>query len=258
MEFRPCIDIHNGTVKQIVGGSLSDKNNKAKANFVSKFDAAFYANLYKSRGIKGGHIILLNAKDSIYYEATKVQALNALRAYPNGLQIGGGISADNAEAFIRAGATQVIVTSYVFRDGEIRLDNLRELVRAIGREHICLDLSCRKKGDSYVVVTDRWQNETKEALSRNLLESLHEYCSEFLVHAIDVEGRRNGIEEKVVEILGSFSKCPVTYAGGIRNEEDLMRVKELGMGRVNFTVGSALDIFGGELPFEKVVDFGKQ
>jgi len=255
MEFRPCIDIHNGEVKQIVGGSLCDDRLRVKENFVSKQDAAYYANLYKSYGIKGGHIILLNGKDSPYYEETRLQALKALNAYPNALQIGGGISADNAPAYIRAGATHVIVTSYVFRDGEIRMDNLQELIRAVGEQRIVLDLSCKRKKNQYVVMTNRWQKETNTIVSRELLEKLSDYCDEFLLHATDVEGKCSGIEKDLVKILGSFHKRPVTYAGGIRNKEDIEKIKNLGRGRVNFTVGSALEIFGGTLPFEEVLKY---
>lgn len=257
MEFRPCIDIHNGAVKQIIGGSLRDEHCRAKENFVSKQDAAYYANLYKSYGIKGGHVILLNGKNSPCYEETRVQALSALNVYPNGLQVGGGISADSAPAYIRAGATHVIVTSFVFRDGEIRMDNLQELVRAVGKKRIVLDLSCKKIKEQYVVMTDRWQKETKTIVTRELLENLSDYCDEFLLHATDVEGKCNGIEENLVKMLGSFHKGVVTYAGGIRNKEDIEKIKELGRGRVNFTVGSALEIFGGTLPFEEVILFGR-
>ena len=70
MEFRPCIDIHNGKIKQIVGSSLRDEGNQAEENFVSEQDGAFYANFYKKDNIKGGHIILLNSKESEYYEKT--------------------------------------------------------------------------------------------------------------------------------------------------------------------------------------------
>lgn len=257
MEFRPCIDIHNGEVKQIIGGTLCDEKNHAKENFVAKQDAAYYANLYKSHGIKGGHVVLLNRKGSPYFEQTRMQALNALEAYPNGLQVGGGISADTAPAYIRAGATHVIVTSYVFRDGEIRMDNLYELVRAVGENRIVLDLSCKKKDGKYIVMTDRWQKETNTVVTKELFEKLSDYCAEFLLHATDVEGTCNGIEEDVVRMLGTFHKRPVTYAGGIRDMHDIDKIKELGKGRVNFTVGSALDIFGGSMPFEEVIRYRK-
>ena len=194
MEFRPCIDIHNGKVKQIVGGSLKDTGNFAEENFVSKQDAAFYANMYKEAGIHGGHIILLNAKDSEYYAATKEQALKALSAYPGGLQIGGGITAENAEEFLVAGASHVIVTSYVFMDGRIDYDRLKQLVAAVGKEHLVLDLSCRKRNDDYYIVTDRWQKFTEEKVTLSLLNRLKDSCDEFLIHAVDVEGRQAALK----------------------------------------------------------------
>lgn len=253
MEFRPCIDIHNGKVKQIVGGSLTDVENHAKENFVSTQDAAFYANLYKEKKIVGGHVILLNAKDSTFYEETKAQALAALLAYPQGLQVGGGITADNADEFLKAGASHVIVTSYVFRDGKIDYDRLEKLKSKVGAEHIVLDLSCRKKPEGYVVVTDRWQKETTEIVDVRLLTKLSHYCDEFLVHAVDVEGKAQGIEKELVAMLGAWGEKPITYAGGVHNMEDLRLIKELGRDRVNVTVGSALDLFGGDMPFEMVI-----
>ena len=194
MEFRPCIDIHNGRVKQIVGGSLKDKDNQAEENFVSQMDGAFYANMYKKAGIRGGHIILLNPVTSEYYEATRAQALLALHSYPGGLQIGGGITADNAAQFIEAGASHVIVTSYVFNNGRIDYNNLEKLVDAVGKSHLVLDLSCRKKDDSYYIVTDRWQKFTDEVITEELLDELSQYCDEFLIHAVDVEGKASGLE----------------------------------------------------------------
>ena len=228
MEFRPCIDIHNGKVKQIVGGSLKDEGNMADENFVSGQDAVFYANLYKKEGFRGGHIILLNARDSEYYEATKKQAMGALQAYPGGLQIGGGITAENAEEFLTAGASHVIVTSYVFCDGKIQMDRLKKLRNAVGKEHLVLDLSCRKKDGKYYIVTDRWQRFTEQMITEDLLEQLAGYCDEFLVHAVDVEGKASGIEEELVRLLGSWGKIPVTYAGGVGDFEDLARLKKLG------------------------------
>ncbi len=252
MEFRPCIDIHNGKVKQIVGGSLTDEGNQAKENFVAEQDAAFYAGLYRDAGIKGGHIILLNAADSEYYKATKEQALLALQAYPGGLQVGGGITPDNAAEFLEAGASHVIVTSYVFKDGKIHYDRLDKLVEAVGKERLVLDVSCKKVGDSYLVVTDRWQKVTEEIVNPELLERLSGYCDEFLIHAVDVEGKAKGIEAELVAALGAWDKCPVTYAGGVHSYEDLQLIKELGKNRIHFTIGSALDLFGGELKWEDV------
>ena len=139
MKFRPCIDIHNGKVKQIVGGSLKDQDNQAVTNFASEYEADYYAKMYQKDGLVGGHIILLNPATSEYYDATKQQAMKALRAYPQGMQIGGGINAENAKEYLEAGASHVIVTSYVFKNGEIHWENLKKLYEAAGKEHIVLD-----------------------------------------------------------------------------------------------------------------------
>lgn len=254
MHFRPCIDIHNGKVKQIVGGSLKDQGDFAKENFVSEMDAGFYADLYQQKELKGGHIILLNGKDSPYYEATKEQALLALQTYPQGLQIGGGITPENAEEYLNAGAQKVIVTSYVFQDGQVNFENLEKLKKTVGKEHLVLDLSCRKKEDQYWIVTNRWQNFTQVALTTENIDLFKEYASEFLIHAVDVEGKAQGIEEQVVSILEKEMKdLSVTYAGGVRSMEDLKTLYRLGKGKIDVTVGSALDIFGGTLVFEDVV-----
>lgn len=255
MEFRPCIDIHNGKVKQIVGGSLRDAGNRAEENFVAEQDAGFFAHLYKEDGIAGGHIILLNARDSAYYEETKKQALFALREYPGGLQAGGGITPENAEEFLRAGASHVIVTSYVFHDGRVDYDRLRRMAKTVGRGHLVIDLSCRKRGEDYYIVTDRWQKFAKERITPALLDELCGYCDEFLVHAVDVEGRASGIEEPLVQLLGDWGKIPVTYAGGVGSFADLKQLKELGRNRLNVTIGSALDLFGGSLEYRKVLEY---
>ena len=253
MEFRPCIDIHNGQVKQIVGGSLTDVNDAARENFVAVQDAAFFANLYKEAGLKGGHIILLNPASSEYYEATKRQALLALRAYPGGLQVGGGITPENAAEYLEAGATHVIVTSYVFHDGRIDYERLEKLVAAVGKEHLVLDLSCKKIQEKYRIVTDRWQKVTDEIVSFELMDRLSAYCSEFLIHAVDVEGKANGIEEELAAMLGKWGKLPITYAGGVHSYEDLELLKTLGQNHLNVTIGSALDLFGGCLQWEEVL-----
>lgn len=255
MEFRPCIDIHNGKVKQIVGGSLKDEGNQAQENFVATQDAAFFARLYQSYGIKGGHIILLNPIGSEYYNDTKAQAVNALKSYPGGMQIGGGITAENAAEFLNVGASHVIVTSYVFKNGQIHYENLERLVKETGREHLVLDLSCRKKEDGYYIVTDRWQKFTEEKVTEELLEKLAAYADEFLVHAVDVEGKAAGIEKELAVLLGKWRKIPITYAGGVGSMEDLLELRELGKDRLNVTVGSALDLFGGSMEFEKVLSF---
>lgn len=252
MEFRPCIDIHNGKVKQIVGGSLRDAGNEAVENFVAEQDAAFFARLYRERHIKGGHIILLNPVGSEYYEATKAQALQALHAYPGGMQIGGGITPENAGFFLDAGASHVIVTSYVFQNGQVHYEKLKRLSDTVGRKHLVLDLSCRRKGDDYYIVTDRWQKFTREVITHPLLDRLSEYADEFLVHAVDVEGKAHGIEQELVQLLGDWNGLPITYAGGVSSFEDLEQLKELGKDRLHVTIGSALDLFGGTMEFEKI------
>ena len=255
MEFRPCIDIHNGKVKQIVGGSLRDTGSQAEENFVSEQDAGFYARFYKAGGIRGGHIILLNKEGTEYYEATRRQALLALSEYPGGLQVGGGIRRENAAGYLEAGASHVIVTSYVFRDGRVDWENLRKLQQEVGREHLVLDLSCRRRGEEYYIVTDRWQQYTDVALSEAVLTELAGYCGEFLVHAVDVEGRAEGVEEPLVRLLGGWEGIPVTYAGGVGSFKDLQKLKELGRDRLHVTIGSALDLFGGKMKYEEVVKF---
>ena len=253
MKFRPCIDIHNGQVKQIVGGSLRDLGDQARENFVATQDAVFFAKLYQKYNLKGGHIILLNGKDSSYYEATKAQAMAALKAYPGGMQIGGGINDENANDYLECGADKVIVTSYVFKDGKISYENLEKLVKAVGKEKLVLDLSCRKKDDRYYIVTDRWQKYTDVVLDEKSLDYFSSYCNEFLIHAVDVEGKAAGIETQVAKLLGDWGKIPVTYAGGIHSFEDLEQLKVLGKEKIDFTIGSALDLFGGNLEFEKIV-----
>ena len=253
MKFRPCIDIHNGKVKQIVGGSLKDAGNQAQENFVSEQDAAFYASLYKEKGLKGGHIILLNSADSEYFQATKAQAMLALGAYPGGLQIGGGVNPDNAADYLAAGASHVIVTSYVFRNGHISWKNLEKMVDAVGKEHLVLDLSCRKKEDAYYVVTDRWQKFTDVTMTLDIMKELGSYCDEFLVHAVDVEGKARGVETELASLLGEYKGNPVTYAGGVGSMKDIEDLRKYGKDRLDVTVGSALDLFGGNISFSELI-----
>ena len=256
MEFRPCIDIHNGKVKQIIGGSLS--GTAASENYVSEQDAAWYARFYQKYGIRGGHVILLNGVGTDGYEETKAQALAALRAYPGGLQVGGGITPENAEVFLEAGASHVIVTSCVFRDGHIERKRLEKMVRAVGKEHLVLDFSCRRKkydaeDSNYYIVTDRWSKYTDTVMNLENLGAFEQYAAEYLVHAVDVEGKASGIESDVAQILGDYAGVPVTYAGGIHSYEDLALLRMLGKGHVNVTIGLALDLFGGNLEFERVL-----
>ena len=259
MEFRPCIDIHNGKVKQIVGSSLSDSGNKADDNFVSLHDAAWYADLYKKDSVKGAHVIILNSTDSEYYEASKAQALKALSAYPGGLQIGGGITDRNAAEFIKAGASHVIVTSFVFKDGKINRDNLDKLKDAVGSSHIVLDLSAAPHNGKYFVVTDRWQKFSDEEVNIKLFEKLKDSCDEFLVHGTKVEGKKAGIDTELVKILSDAAQkldITITYAGGISSYEDILAIKNASGEKLNFTVGSALDLFGGNLEYEKLLHAG--
>ncbi len=246
MKFRPCIDLHEGRVKQIVGGTLTSQG--ARENFVSGHDADYYANLYKKYGLRGGHIIALGSGND-------EQIDKALKSYPGGMQVGGGVKAHNAKAYIEAGASHVIVTSYIFNDGKLYLDHLEEMVETVGKDHLVLDLSCRKRGDTYYVVTNRWQKFTDFAINEKNIRFLESYCDEFLVHAVDVEGLQSGIDKELLELLSGWVKIPCTYAGGITSLHDLNRIKDQGHGRIDFTVGSALDIFGGQLAFDQVLDF---
>ena len=254
MKFRPCIDIHNGKVKQIVGGSLRDQGDQAEENFAADQGADYFAEMYKKDGLKGGHVILLNPASSEYYGQTKKQALKALHAYPGGLQIGGGITADNASEYIQAGASHVIVTSYVFKDGRLSWENLQKMEDAVGTEHLVLDLSCRQKDGQYFIVTDRWQKFTDVPVTPETMKELGSHCAEFLVHAVDVEGKANGIETELAGLLSGYTDRPVTYAGGVGSMEDLELLRKYGKDRLDVTVGSALDLFGGTIPFETLIN----
>lgn len=236
--FRPCIDLHEGKVKQIVGGSLTDDAVGLRTNFVSERPAAWFAQLYQRDGLKGGHVILLGPGND-------AAALAALAAYPGGLHLGGGVNLDNARGWLDAGASHVIVTSWVFRDGQFDFDRVRALVAAIGKERLVLDLSCRKRDGRYWVVTDRWQKFTEFAISESALKRLAAFCDEFLVHAVDVEGLCGGVDLELVDQLAQWAPIPTTYAGGARSLVDLEEVSRVGRGRVDLTIGSALDIFGG-------------
>ena len=236
--FRPCIDLRDGKVVQIVGGTLGENPAAVRTNFISEKPSSWFAELYQRDGLKGGHVIVLGA-------GNEQPARAALSAYPGGLQIGGGINADNARAWLDAGASHVIVTSWVFRDGKLDEARLAELVKIVGKEKLVLDLSCRKRGADYFVVTDRWQKFTELKISAEALQSLAKFCAEFLVHAVDVEGLCRGIDRELVEMLGRWTPIPTTYAGGANSLADLETVTKLGAGKIDLTIGSALDIFGG-------------
>ena len=222
---------------------------------MSEQDAAFYARMYQSYGIRGGHIILLNPASSPFYEETKKQAMEALRAYPGGLQVGGGINDKNGEEFLDAGASHVIVTSFVFKDGKISWENLEKMEKSVGKERLVLDLSCRKKDGKYFIVTDRWQKFTRVQVNPDTLGELSSHCDEFLIHAVDVEGKASGIETELVQMLAECGQIPVAYAGGVGSFEHLNQLRQAGKNRVDVTVGSALDIFGGHMEFGKVLEF---
>lgn len=250
--FRPCIDLHEGKVKQIVGGSLSANRSALRTNFVSERPASWFAELYRRDGLKGGHVIMLGP-------GNEDAAREALRAYPGGLQVGGGVNLDNAQGWIDAGASHVIVTSWVFHEGRLDWDRLRSLVAAVGQRRLVLDLSCRRRGQDYFVVTDRWQNFTDLTVCRHTLETLSAWCDEFLVHAVDVEGLCRGVDLALVEMLAEWTPLPTTYAGGARSLADLELVTRVGHGKVDLTIGSALDIFGGKgICYEEAVAFNRR
>ena len=239
MKFRPCIDLHDGKVKQIVGSTLIDGQPESlRTNFTASRSPAWYAELYRRDNLIGGHIIMLGPGNE---DAARV----ALKAWPKGMQIGGGITSENAALWLERGASHVIVTSWVFRDGRINEQRLEKLTAETGKERLVLDLSCRRRGDDYYIVTDRWQNFTEEKICEATLAWLAGYCDEFLVHGADVEGRCAGVETPLVGMLGSWASIPTTYAGGVRNIADLDSIRTKGKGRLDVTIGSALDIFGG-------------
>jgi phosphoribosylformimino-5-aminoimidazole carboxamide ribotide isomerase len=250
MQFRPCIDLHNGKVKQIVGSTLNDDDPASlKTNFTAKHPPSWFAELYRRDELTGGHIIKLGPGNDD-------AAREALKAWPGGMQIGGGITAENGKEWLDYGASHVIVTSYVFSKGQIDYDRLQKLVQAVGKEHLVLDLSCRKRGDDYYIVTDRWQNFTDVIVSPSIMEEFSKLCDEFLIHAADVEGQCNGIEVELVKRLADWSPIPATYAGGVKNMDDMRLIRDLGRNQLHATVGSALDIFGGStMTYEEVVAF---
>ncbi|KGR86384.1 phosphoribosylformimino-5-aminoimidazole carboxamide ribotide isomerase [Ureibacillus massiliensis 4400831 = CIP 108448 = CCUG 49529] len=248
MEFRPCIDLHDGKVKQIVGSTLGYENKSVIENFISEKDSAFYANKFKEDGLTGGHVIMLGSGND---EA----AILALNTYPNGLQVGGGINDTNAKKYIDAGASHVIVTSFIFHDGALDMERLQSLIQAVGKEHIVIDLSCRKKNGKWFVVTDKWTRFSDFEVNGESISFIEQYCDELLIHAVDVEGKRSGMQEELVKDLTNWTSIPTTYAGGVRSLDDLKKFNEITGGKLHVTIGSALDIFGGDLKYEDVVAF---
>jgi len=246
MRFRPCIDLHNGKVKQIIGGTLTDDNAKVQTNFESEHDSAYYAELYRKDGLRGGHVIMLGS-------GNREAAMQAIKAYPGGLQVGGGINCDNALEWLDAGAAQVILTSYVFADSELKQDRLDKIFNLVGRKNLVLDLSCRLRDGKYYIVTDRWQKFTACEVNSATLKQFAGYCTEFLIHAVDVEGKQAGIDTDLIKIMAEHSPIPAVYAGGIRSLEDIDLIREIGQDKIDYTVGSALDIFGGKLKYTDVI-----
>ncbi len=250
MQFRPCIDLHQGKVKQIVGATLNNENKNVIENYVSTYDSSYYAEMFREDKLTGGHVIMLG-------DGNKEAAIQALQTYPGGLQVGGGINADNAEEFLQAGASHVIVTSYIFHDGELKMDRLEKLIEKIGKENLVIDLSCKQKDGKWYVVTDKWTKFSNIEITPSTVKDLENYCDEFLIHAADVEGKRGGIEENLVAKLADNVSIPTTYAGGVRSIEDLELFERLVKGKLHVTIGSALDIFGGDLSYQEVVEYCK-
>jgi phosphoribosylformimino-5-aminoimidazole carboxamide ribotide isomerase len=239
-KFRPCIDLHQGLVKQIVGGTLRDDSQPAE-NFVSEKSPAWFAECFRRDQLSGGHVIMLGP-------GNENAAKEALAAWPGGLQIGGGINATNARAWLDAGASHVIVTSALFDpNGKFIPHTLEEISQTCGAEKLVIDLSCRRSTDGWIVAMNRWQTLTDLTVTHATLDRLAPYCAEFLIHAADVEGLRAGIDRELVELLGSWGKIPITYAGGAASMDDLRAIDAASSGRIDITVGSALDLFGGDL-----------
>lgn len=250
MQFRPCIDLHQGKVKQIVGETLNQEGQAVVENYVSTYDSTYYASMFKEDNLTGGHVIMLG-------DGNKEAALQALQTYPGGLQIGGGINESNAEEYLECGASHVIVTSYIFQDGKLMMDRLESLVERIGKERLVIDLSCKRKDNSWFVVTDKWTKFSDIEIKEETIRELENYCDEFLIHAADVEGKRGGMDEELVARLADIVAIPTTYAGGVSSLEDLKRFKEISHGKLHVTIGSALDIFGGDLAYREVVEYCK-
>ncbi|MFC7335880.1 phosphoribosylformimino-5-aminoimidazole carboxamide ribotide isomerase [Haloferula chungangensis] len=252
-KFRPCIDLHSGKVKQIVGGTLRDDGPGPKENFVAEQGSAWFAEKFKNDGLEGGHVIKLGPGNE---EAARA----ALTAWPGGLQIGGGIDLSNAAGWLEWGARQIIVTSWLFEDGlRFSQDRVKQLAEKIGADKLVIDLSCRRTAEGWIVATNRWQTMTDLTLSAETLERLAPHCAEFLIHAADVEGLCGGIDRELVEMLGAWAGRPVTYAGGAASMDDVRLVDELSGGRVDVTVGSALDLFGGcGVRYDEIVEWNRR
>lgn len=250
MQFRPCIDLHDGKVKQIVGSTLGHEHVTVVENFTSQYESSYYAKMFANDRLTGGHVIMLGP-------GNEQAALAALQAYPGGLQVGGGITAENAKQYINAGASHVIVTSYIFHDGLLDMERLDKLVHTVGKDKLVIDLSCRKRDEKWFVVTDKWTKFSDFEMNAESIRMIEQYCDELLIHAVDVEGKRSGMQEELVRDLAQWTTIPTTYAGGVRSLEDLQKFKQLGHSKLHVTIGSALDIFGGNLRYDDVVTYCK-
>lgn len=251
MEFRPCIDLHDGKVKQIVGSTLGHTDQKVIENFISEYDSSYYAKMFAQDKLTGGHVIMLGS-------GNEEAALSALSAYPGGLQVGGGITADNAKKYIDAGASHIIVTSYIFHDGKLDTERLKKLVTAVGKEHLVIDLSCRMRDGKWFVVTDKWTKFSNFEVNAETIAYIEGFCDELLIHAVDVEGKKGGMQESLVRALAEWTSIPTTYAGGVRSLTDLEKFKQIAAGKLHITIGSALSIFGGDLNYSDVVNYCKK
>lgn len=250
--FRPCIDLHEGKVKQIVGSTLRDAGAAPQENFVSERPASWFADRYRRDGLVGGHVIMLGP-------GNERAARDALGAFPGGLHIGGGIKAENARTWLEAGASHVIVTSWLFDGaGKFQQTRLDELVKAVGAERLVIDLSCKATAKGWTVAMNRWQTLTDVEVNAETFARLAPYCAEFLIHAVDVEGKCEGMDGALLSALAKWCPKPVTYAGGARRLEDLQLAQDLSGGKVDVTIGSALDIFGGHgVRYEDCVAFNR-
>ena len=252
-KFRPCIDLHQGKVKQIIGSTLNQNPALLQTNFVSDHSAQYYAQLYAQHHLTGGHIIKLG-------QGNESAAQEALKAYPQGMQIGGGIHSQNAESYLQQRASAVIVTSFLFdAKGHFQKSKLDAMVSAVGKENLVIDLSCRRFASGWIVAMNRWQTPTDLQITPQTLQELSNHCSEFLIHAADVEGKQSGIDQELVGLLSKCTPIPCTYAGGARNRQDLQEFVQVSQGKLDITIGSALDIFGGTgITLQECLDFNAQ
>lgn len=244
MKFRPCIDLHDGKVKQIVGETLTD--NQTIENFISKNGAEFFAKIYKEAKLTGGHIVMLGP-------GNRDEAIKALHAFPGGMQIGGGLNDENYKEYLDEGASHIIVTSFIFSDKEIDLEKVKRISNSAGSKKLVIDLSCKLKNNNYYVVSNKWKDFTNFKITKDSLGMLSKYCDEFLIHAADVEGKKNGADLRLIELLSEITDIPVTYAGGIQNLDDVKEVSKSGNNKIDLTIGSALDLFGGNIKIQELL-----